>query len=369
MALTVLCAGALKSTAQATHPDSPLTGAGFPSPSAGQVPIAPRFLRILSQSAAPTLLRARRADDEPLASESGEEAWLSARFGVPGSATCAAAAGRTLSATPGALLLRPVHLHAARDHLVLDSPAQLALSDSHATELFRSAAEWLAEEPVRLRYLSAGFWELSETDPATTGFARLQASSSTRARGRNIDWWLPRGDSSRAWRRLMNEVQMLWHTHPVNSEREEQGLKPVNALWLEGPVPDQLPRVFDHVTSDDPVILGLAHAAAARIGPTIHDPRFIERCMTDTSLLDAPFWRVAEAAGSDQVLEDGWRDFEDWFLQIAKSLGSAWLRGAEIILTGESSAHALRIPAGPAWRFWRRTAPLWWLEESAAPAA
>jgi hypothetical protein len=47
------------------------------------------------------------------------------------------------------------------------------------------------------------------------------------------DWW-PQEDSLREWRRLLNEIQMVWHTHPVNLARAERGEVPINSLWLFG---------------------------------------------------------------------------------------------------------------------------------------
>jgi hypothetical protein len=47
------------------------------------------------------------------------------------------------------------------------------------------------------------------------------------------DWW-PQEDSLREWRRLLNEIQMVWHEHPVNIARAERGEVPINSLWLFG---------------------------------------------------------------------------------------------------------------------------------------
>ena len=49
--------------------------------------------------------------------------------------------------------------------------------------------------------------------------------------------------------RLHIEMQMLFYTHPINDERAEQGLPPVNSLWVHGlgephlALPDRLPDV------------------------------------------------------------------------------------------------------------------------------
>jgi hypothetical protein len=51
---------------------------------------------------------------------------------------------------------------------------------------------------------------------------------------RNVSSFLPDGDETGEWRRLMTELQMLLHTHPVNMERERQGRPTVNSVWFWG---------------------------------------------------------------------------------------------------------------------------------------
>jgi len=321
-------------------------------------------MRFFSRAGDPHVTRSPIASDEALPVESGDEDWIRRSFLLPPAVKGAAAAGLPLNATPGALILRPVHLHVGLDHLVLDPPEHLGLTEPHAQALFSAAADWLAAEPISLRYLSAQLWELTESRPETTHFAELHVASSARASGRNIDLWLPRGQSARAWRRLMNEVQMLWHMHPVNAEREASGLKPVNALWLEGVVPEALPPVFNTVMSSDPVLTGLAMASGATVLPDVTHPAKMSLLTHQNCLIDAPFWRQAITSGSDRAWEDGWQAFENWFLGMSAQHGNNWLAGALLVLTGETSAHLLRLPRRPSWRLWRRSAPAVWFEES-----
>jgi hypothetical protein len=69
-------------------------------------------------------------------------------------------------------------------------------------------------------------------------FATLNTHSTDQAHGRNIDWWSPRDSTSegvaKRWRKLQNEIQMLWHIDSTNDAREEQGLPRVNSIWLSG---------------------------------------------------------------------------------------------------------------------------------------
>jgi hypothetical protein len=45
---------------------------------------------------------------------------------------------------------------------------------------------------------------------------------------------VPTGEHSRAFRKLQNEVQVSWYTHPVNAAREARGQAAVNAIWPWG---------------------------------------------------------------------------------------------------------------------------------------
>jgi hypothetical protein len=47
----------------------------------------------------------------------------------------------------------------------------------------------------------------------------------------NLTDWMPTGPRALAYRKLQNEVQMVWFTHPANAARTARRLPPVNAFW------------------------------------------------------------------------------------------------------------------------------------------
>jgi hypothetical protein len=166
------------------------------------------------------------------------EIWLARRFGFEdalessGSPPIAAPLMQALGLAPepGAwFVLQPVHIHIARDHLVLTDPRQLALEEQDARTLFDIAAPLFAETGKRILYGDAGTWFVHADD-----WSGLQTSSPDAAGGHNIDIWMPKGREERNWRRVQNDVQMHWFNHPVNEAREARGLKPVNSVWLWG---------------------------------------------------------------------------------------------------------------------------------------
>ncbi|GAB3553495.1 hypothetical protein GCM10027343_40390 [Noviherbaspirillum agri] len=166
------------------------------------------------------------------------EKWLSRQFGMEdavsgtGSPPVAKALMQSFGLPPHPghwFVLQPVHIHIARDHLVLTDVRQLALSEAESRKFFDIARPLFEESGKQLLFGNATTWFV-----CSDGWSGLQTSSPDAAAGHNIDIWMPKGAGERDWRRIQNEVQMHWHNHPLNEEREVRRLKPVNSLWLWG---------------------------------------------------------------------------------------------------------------------------------------
>ena len=126
-------------------------------------------------------------------------------------------------------VLNPVHIHVARDHLVLTDQRRLALDEIESQELFALAEPVFAEYGHSVLYGDATTWFLRADE-----WHDLQTSTPDAACGHNIDIWMPTGSAERAWRKLQNEIQMHWHDTLVNQQRQSIGKNPVNSLWLWG---------------------------------------------------------------------------------------------------------------------------------------
>ena len=181
-----------------------------------------------------SMLLARASDHElrhgdPFAPALPHERWL-AGSGTGNSPAVAQALMQAfgLPASEGHwFLLQPVHLHIARDHLVLTDPHALQVHEAESRALFDAMSPLVKEGGHQLAYGDARHWFLRADQ-----WSGLRTCTPAAASGHNIDIWLPRGPGERDWRRLHNEVQMLWHQHPVNDTRESGGLPRINALWL-----------------------------------------------------------------------------------------------------------------------------------------
>jgi hypothetical protein len=187
---------------------------------------APSLAQLLSHASAVS-----REAFEPYAPLLPHEQWLAASPQDNSPAIAHALMQQLgMSAEPGYwFVLEPAHFHVARDHLVLTDRRQLTLDDGTSRTLF-DATHYLFEElGYALRYGDARHWLLR-----ADAWSELRTCSPDAACGHNIDVWLPRGPGERDWRRLHNEVQMLWHTHAINDARELRGERRINALWLWG---------------------------------------------------------------------------------------------------------------------------------------
>lgn len=130
--------------------------------------------------------------------------------------------------------LQPVHLHATRDHLILMAQSQIDLTENESANLLKAALPFIEEDfGSKVLYQGQKDWFI----PAGP-FASLATHSIDQAHGRNIDWWMPRDTNeigiAKLWRKLQNEIQMLWHIDSVNQEREQRGLPSINSLWISG---------------------------------------------------------------------------------------------------------------------------------------
>lgn len=124
-------------------------------------------------------------------------------------------------------ILHPAHFQLGQDHMIMADRRTLSLSDSESRQLFDATLPSFEHAGKRLIYGDPMTWFVRADD-----WKDLITTSPDMACGRNLAQWMPVGPGELAWRKLLNEVQMLWHAHPVNAERETRKLMRVNALWL-----------------------------------------------------------------------------------------------------------------------------------------
>lgn len=129
--------------------------------------------------------------------------------------------------------LELVHLHATRDHVVLMDPSLLQITPEEEIALRTSVKETLDHYlgPVGEFYPHRWIYPAEE-------FTELLTHTPSLASGLNIDIWMPKDihtlGLAKKWRRLQNEIQMIWHDHPINEARLERGELSINSVWMYG---------------------------------------------------------------------------------------------------------------------------------------
>jgi hypothetical protein len=149
----------------------------------------------------------------------------------------------------------PMHFAAGLDHLsavLLDG--ERAVTGPEQAELETVVREHLAGASCELVRTSAGHWlvrvphalEVSTVEPELAARGPLEDR-------------LPQGRDAPSLRRLMTELQMLLHEHPVNVRRLGRGVPEFNAIWLHGggEIGQITPRDLPPAFGDDLYLRGI----------------------------------------------------------------------------------------------------------------
>ena len=149
----------------------------------------------------------------------------------------------------------PVHLLADKDNARLLPCAALDLQDAEADALIKSLNDLIQPDGLSVHKGLQGQWFLTGMDASA-----LDSWPSHSVANGKIANFLPRLDTAGDWRRLMTEVQMLFHSHPVNEQRAARRQLPVNAIWFWGgaKLPEATAMSSATVYADDSFSQGLA---------------------------------------------------------------------------------------------------------------
>ena len=188
------------------------------------------------------------------------ELWLSRALGHGGQAPAFAHAvmrGYGFDPADGHwFIVHPAHIEIARSHLLLNDIRHLALSDVHSRALFETARPYFEESGLTLAYGDATTWFLR-----ADGWRELDTASPDAAASLDISFFMPTGAAAVRFRKLQNEIQMLWHEHPANEAREAARQLPVNAFWPWAGGGSSTPSVRLHTSGVQPWIAALASAS------------------------------------------------------------------------------------------------------------
>lgn len=235
----------------------------------------------------------------------------------------------------------PVYLEPRLDHLCLFAQHEPEFTRSEFRQLIDHLQDTLgsASGPGFVRLGLHGY--VTANSPFATAALPAQLID-----GRVPNEFLPVGDGEDAHRRLVSEIEMALHDHPVNVARQSAGRRPVNSLWLWGggflPEFEPLPR--PPLFGDDAQLTGYWLARSARAEPW---PGSIDDCLAAT---DDGFVAVVPDAGDDRddVLQAS-------LGSLRSALESRRLAALELVFLDGLRA---RLCRSHALRFWRRRSAL-----------
>lgn len=288
------------------------------------------------------------------------ETWLCRAFGIPRQQDWPVAP-LTLEGDGGraadAYWLRadPVHLRIERDQAVLADSGTFSISQVEATALTEALNTHLQGDGLIFYPLRPDRWYLRvEKAP------RLRTHLLPAAAGRNIPALLPTGEDGPVWRRLLNEIQMLLHQHPVNEAREARGDMPVNSVWLwgGGVAPQSVGKIFGAVFANDPLALALAARSGARAAARPEAPG---ECLgnDEDTLVVQDALRGAAQYGDVYGWREGLQKLEaSWFTPLLAALRSGRPGTVTVHAAGPAVTRSVTVTRMDLWKFWRGAKPL-----------
>lgn len=123
----------------------------------------------------------------------------------------------------------PVQMIPDRDTLVLIPGESLGIEEDEARTLVDAFNQHFEQDKVELEMGDTLRWYIRILQPIDVQTHSLETMSYY-----SIQDAMPQGNASAYWRQLMNEVQMLFFTHPVNEARRSNGLPEINGVWIWG---------------------------------------------------------------------------------------------------------------------------------------
>ena len=254
-----------------------------------------------------------------------------------------------------AYLLRadPVHLRADQSSLRLFDSHGFSMTQEEADELVAAFNDFYAERGWRLTAPRPQRWYLSL--PADPGITTTPIGN---VAGQVVDPCLPRGAAAAEWHALLNEIQMLFHAHPVNSARELRGEPAINSLWFwgGGVLPATVQTHADRVVTDHPLGMGLAQQAGiARADVPVDVDELLAQTDDGLSLLVNDMLDGPARYGDIGTWVDALQQLEQyWFAPLLAAVKDGEVAALEIYPCNGSR---YMINKRQQRRFWKRSRP------------
>ena len=287
----------------------------------------------------------------------GREAALRACFQFLGTGLPVAALTHSLDADHEVdvqwLRCDPAYVIADAVTLRLIACGDVALSQTEAEQLAQPLKPLFGDAGFPLEVVRPDRWYLR--CPREARLPRFSTPGD--ALGDDLARHLPEGDNARQWRRLLNEAQVVLTQHPLNAQRAQRGLAPVNSVWPwgAGMLPEWVKSDFGHVVSSDEIVVALAKRCATKM------------VSLPPGAASAEAVKIIDATIDDAANAEGAALFDFAQKRDVVRLETIWLAPLDAALkSGRITRIDLRFEGGECvttkrahrWRAWRRIRPL-----------
>jgi hypothetical protein len=277
------------------------------------------------------------------------EAWLSQALGLgsDGSAALATACmrgcGLQAEAAQGHwFMLQPAYVQISRTHFLLTDLRGLHLSVAESRGLYDIARPYFDDLGKPLLHGAAGLWFMRADD-----WAPLSTASPDAATTQSMGDWLPEGEHARAFRKLQNEIQMLWHEHPINQARQARGLQPVNSCWLWGGAGPAVPG--GHLA-----IGGGTEWMTALAAPELRQPSAQQLIAQPGAVMLADLIAPAQVGDWADWLARMQRIEQEWFAPLLAALKAGSVGSIKLVLSHRYGTSTVTCSKLALRKFWRQ---------------
>jgi hypothetical protein len=253
----------------------------------------------------------------------------------------------------------PVHLRLQRDQMLL-LPAMEIRTDE-ATQMCASLNEHFAGQGMEFFAPHPQRWYLR-----VDRLPRIHTQPLSQVIGGDVRSALPTGEEAAHWHQVLNEIQMLLFSHPLNESREARGVLTINSLWLWGggcDIHGTLQKNYDRVSSDDVLPEMFATAAGIPFVVWLKNWRDMEIPSNEANnhrqLLVWTGLRTALQSGDLGVWRSALQDVENnYAAPLWQALRSGKIARLQMDILGRNNTRRVQLTRGDTWAVWRRAKPL-----------
>lgn len=164
--------------------------------------------------------------------------------------------------------------------------------------------------------------------------------------GKTINPFIEQAKSDLDWYRLMTEMQMFLFNHPVNQQRQANGLYPINSLWFWGGG-QSLAGDGDQVIYSDNELIRLVFSGSAKRVVSLDDTVNFDHPSVVVALQLLAVLKSVESSSLEEIL----RDLEQ---RIFAPAVDAVQRGGKTLRIRALWQQDFDLRRSHRWRLWRK---------------